>query len=331
MTIEATVFKGSANSGIVEAKSILQNPTGTKVLVRVTHSGICGTDEHHKHLDMVLGHEGVGVVQEIGDGVRAFAVGDVVGWGYIHKTCGRCVHCLKGEDNYCRTDIEMYGYHNLNQGSFGSHAVWDESYLFKIPAGLAPEYAAPLMCGGATVFQVIEEFKIRSIDRVGVIALGGLGHMAVQFLVKMGAEVVAFSSTHAKREEALSLGAKEFFATKGVDKFDTKPLDHLLVTTNAIPDWAPYLSIMKCKGVIYPLCVDSSNLVFPMMAVLMSGLTIQGSTVANRSIQHRMLEFAARHEIKPLIERFPLTKNGVEDGMQKLREGKVRYRAVLVA
>ncbi|KAF7315796.1 NAD(P)-dependent alcohol dehydrogenase protein [Mycena indigotica] len=252
MTVEATVFKGS-ETGIVQGKSVLATPTGTQVLVRITHSGICGTDEHYKHADMVLGHEGVGIVEQIGEGVLDLAVGDVVGWGYIHKSCGRCEQCLKGQDNYCRAGVEMYGLNNFHQGSFGSHAVWDESYLFKVPAGLAPEHAAPLMCGGATVFQVIEDFNIRPTDRVGVIALGGLGHMAVQFLAKMGAEVVVFSSTDAKREEALNLGAKEFYATKGVERFEgVKSLDHLLVTTSSIPDWAPFLALMKPKGAIYP-------------------------------------------------------------------------------
>ncbi|KAJ7074177.1 chaperonin 10-like protein [Mycena amicta] len=332
MSIAATVFKGSANDGIVQKQTTFAAPTGTLVLVSITHSGICGTDEHYKHADMVLGHEGVGVVEQIGDGVVDLAVGDIVGWGYIHKTCGRCEQCLKGQDNYCRAGVEMYGRNNFHQGSFGSHAVWDESHLFKVPTGLAPEHAAPLMCGGASVFGVIEDYNIRPTARVGVLALGGLGHMAVQFLAKMGAEVVVFSSTDDKREEALSLGAKEFFATKGVEKFEgVKPIDHLLVTTSFIPNWAPFLAVMKPKGAIYPLTVDSSNLVFPMMAVLGMGLTIQGSVVASRSVQNRMLQFAARNSITPLIERFPMTKAGVEDGMQKLREGKVRYRAVLVA
>nr|GAT58590.1 NAD(P)-dependent alcohol dehydrogenase protein [Mycena chlorophos] len=333
MTVEATVYKGSPNDGIVEAKTKFEAPTGSKVLVHVSHSGICGTDEHYKQVDMVLGHEGIGVVEQVGDGVKSLAVGDVVGWGYCHATCGSCEQCLKGQDNFCRAaGVEMYGLSNFHQGSFGTHAVWDEAFLFKIPAGIKPEHAAPLMCGGATVFEVIEEYDIKHTDRVGIIGLGGLGHMAVQFLSKAGADVVVFSSTDSKRAEAMSLGANEFHATKGVQQFEgVKPLDHLIVTTNSLADWKPYLGIMKPKSTIYPLTIDNSDLRVPMMPLVLNGVKIQMSVIASRRNIKRMLEFAARHKIEPVIEKFKLDKKGVEEGMQKLREGRVRYRAVLVA
>ncbi|KAJ7105427.1 hypothetical protein C8R43DRAFT_1244000 [Mycena crocata] len=142
---------------------------------------------------------------------------------------------------YCPTR-EEYGKHNFHQGSFGSHAIWDAVFLFKVPDGLAPEYAAPLTCSGATVFEAIESYNICPTERVGVIGIGGLGHLAIQFLAKMGANVVVFSSTDAKREEALRLGATEFYATKGVTKFEMEPLNHLLVATSFLPDWKPFLT-----------------------------------------------------------------------------------------
>ncbi|KAF7321871.1 NAD(P)-dependent alcohol dehydrogenase protein [Mycena kentingensis (nom. inval.)] len=333
MTTEAVVYKGSANGGIVQAKTTFAPPIGKQVLVRITHSGVCYTDELHKHADMVLGHEGVGIVKKIGEAVSQLKVGEIVGWGYIHKTCGVCENCIRGEDQYCRTGgVEMYGMSNFHQGSFGTYAVWNEDFLFKVPDGLAPEHAAPLMCGGATVFEVIEAYNIRPTDRVGVIGLGGLGHMAVQFLANTGADVVVFSSTDSKREEALKLGAKEFHATKGVEQFEgVRKLDHLIVTSNILADWQPFLGIMKPRGTIYPITISPSNLVVPAMSVVTGGIRIQGTVVAGRTVQKRMLEFAARNGIAPLIETFPLTKKGIEEGMQKLRDGKVRYRAVLVA
>ncbi|KAJ7045888.1 chaperonin 10-like protein [Mycena alexandri] len=331
MTIEFTVFKGSAD-GIVQATTRHDDPTGNQVLVRITHSGICGTDEHFKYRDIVLGHEGVGTVEAIGERVIELKVGDVVGWGYTHKTCGRCEQCELGQDQLldCPTR-ERYGVSNHHQGSFGSHAIWDDSFLFKIPEGLAPEDAAPLMCAGATVFNVIETYDIRSTHRVGIIGVGGLGHLAIQFLAKMGASVIVFSSTDSKREESMSLGATEFFATKGATKFETAKIDHLLVTTSFQPDWKPFLKIMKPTGVIYPLTVDSGDLSIPFFPIVSYGLTIQGSSVGSRFVNRKMLDFAARHNIKPILERFPLTKSGVEEGMAKLREGKMRYRGVLVA
>ncbi|KAJ7260540.1 chaperonin 10-like protein [Mycena rebaudengoi] len=331
MSIEFTVFKGSATGTIVEGTTRRAAPTGTQVLVNITHSGICGTDEHFKHKDMVLGHEGVGTVQQLGADVKGFKIGDVVGWGFIHKTCGNCEQCLAGHDDYCETK-QTFGYANLDQGSFGSHAIWDAAYLFHVPEGMAPEAAAPLMCGGATVFSVIETYNIRPTDRVGVVGVGGLGHLAIQFLAKMGADVVVFSSTDSKHAEALNLGARAFYATAGVEKLNIgKQLDHLLVTTSFLPDWNLYLGVMKPRGTIYPLTVSFNDLVFPNMPLITRGVTIQGSAVASRRIHRKMLEFAAVHKVQPIIEHFPLTRNGVEEGMARLRDGKMRYRGVLVA
>ncbi|KAJ6489508.1 putative NADP-dependent alcohol dehydrogenase C 2 [Mycena vitilis] len=330
MSVEFTVFKGSANEGIIETKTHHDKPAGNQVLVKITHSGICGTDEHYKHADMVLGHEGVGTVEQIGNSVSGFEVGDIVGWGYIHKTCGKCKQCLLGQDQYCPTR-EFYGAANLHQGSFGSHAIWDASFLFKVPDGMAPEHAAPLMCGGATVFEVIESYNIRPTDRIGVVGVGGLGHLAIQFLAKMGAIVIVFSSTDSKREEALRLGASEFYATKDVTEFKMDPLDHLIVTTSVLPDWKPFLSVMKPKGTIYPITISMDNFVIPILPIVATGLNIQGTAVAARSVHKKMLDFAARNHIQPIIERFPLTKTGVEEGMARLRDGNMRYRGVLVA
>ncbi|KAJ7793715.1 putative NADP-dependent alcohol dehydrogenase C 2 [Mycena olivaceomarginata] len=302
MTIEFTVFKGSANDGIVQSKTYRDGPTDTQVLVKITHSGICGSDEHFKHADMVLGHEGVGTVQEVGEKVSQFKVGDIVGWGLMHKACGHCEQCEVGHDQYC-ANVEHYGGHNLDQGSFGSHAIWDASFLFKVPESMAPEDAAPLMCGGATVYNIIASYNIRPTDRVGVVGIGGLGHLAIH--------VIVFSSTESKRNEATRLGATEFYATKGVESFNMgAKLDHLLITTAALPEWNLFMPVMKPRGKIYPLSMPSGSgmINLPFAPMFFGGLTVQASLVAPRSVQRNMLDFAARHEIKPIIERFPLTR-----------------------
>ncbi|KAJ7616116.1 putative NADP-dependent alcohol dehydrogenase C 2 [Roridomyces roridus] len=332
MSIDITVFKGSPN-GIVEAKTSQPLPTGNQVLVKVTHSGVCGSDELLVTVDLVLGHEGVGVVQQMGEAVDKdkWKVGDVVGWGYVHSVCGKCEQCHHGHDQYCKK-AESYGHNNFHQGSFSSHAIWDASILYKIPSGLAPEHAAPLMCAGATVFGAIEEYNIRPADRVGVVGVGGLGHMAIQFLSAIGAEVVVFSSTEAKREDAMRLGATEFHPTKGVEKFEgVKEVDHLLVTTSVLPDWTPYLTVVKPRGKIFLLTVSLDNVVLPNFPLIASGLTIQASMVACRTVHERMLEFAVRNKVEPIIERFPMTREGVQKAMDNLKGGQLRYRAVLVA
>lgn len=146
----------------------------------------------------------------------------------------------------------------------------------------------------------------------------------------MGCEVVVFSGTDSKREESMKLGA-EFYVAKGVQELKIKPIDHLLVTTSVKPDWPTYLPIMAPSGTIYPLSVSEGDLKMPYMPVIQSGLNIQGSLVAAREIHREMLEFAAVHDIKPIIEKFPMNVEGVEKAFKRLEEGSMRYRGVLVA
>jgi len=226
----------------------------------------------------------------------------------------------------------MYGYADLDQGSFSSYAIWNANYIFKIPSSIPRELAAPLMCGGATVFNALSSFGAKPSHRIGIIGVGGLGHLAIQFAAKMGSEVVVFSTTDSKKEEATKLGATEFVTTKGAKELKVSgPIDHLLVTTSQQPDWQQFLPIMAPGGAIYPLTVSGDDLNIPYMPILLGELKVQGSLVAARQVHKDMLAFAALHQIKPVIETFPMTTEGIEESMQKLDEGKMRYRAVLVA
>ena len=226
----------------------------------------------------------------------------------------------------------MYGYGNLHQGSLASHVVWREAFLFRIPDSIASEHAAPLQCGGATVFNALETYGARPTERVGIIGVGGLGHLAIQFASKMGCQVVVFSGTDSKKEEAMKLGATEFYATKGLKELQiSKPINRLLVTTSQQPDWAMYQAILAPGATIMPISVSGGNLQMPYMPLIEKGLRVQGSLVAARAIHTKMLEFAAVHGIRPIIETFPLNKKGIEEAFEKLDNGKMRYRGVLVA
>ena len=230
----------------------------------------------------------------------------------------------------------MYGLDDFDVGSFASHSIWREAYLFKIPDSIPNEYAAPLMCGGASVFNALEMYGVRPTDRVGIIGVGGLGHLAIQFAANMGCEVVVFSGTDSKKEEATKLGAIEFYAMKNIKgsgelQETVKPINHLLVTTSAKPDYALYSSILVPGATIYPLTVAGGNFEFPYTPLLMSGLRVQGCVVAARAIHKKMMQFAAVHHIKPIIEKFPLNKEGIEKAFEHLEHGEMRYRGVLVA
>jgi D-arabinose 1-dehydrogenase-like Zn-dependent alcohol dehydrogenase len=234
-----TVYKGSKEGKIVKAQTTRGDLQDDQVLIKITASGLCGTDEHYAHADMALGHEGAGVVEELGPNVKDLKKGDRVGWGYEHNSCGRCDQCLTGRETYC-AKREMYGDANLDQGSFASHAVWREAFVFRIPDELTDSEAAPLMCGGATVFNALYTYGVKPTDRVGVIGVGGLGHLAIQYASKMGCDVVVLSGTDSKKDEAMKLGANEFVSTKGKSELSvSRPIDALLVTTSALPVSTP--------------------------------------------------------------------------------------------
>ncbi|KAJ7474107.1 chaperonin 10-like protein [Mycena latifolia] len=184
MGIDFTVFKGDEPSRAPDC------------LVKITHSGICGTDEHFKPADMTLGHEGVGIVEQIGEAVKGLKIGDVVGWGFAYEAqIYKLTAMIASHDNYCAA-ADLYG-------------------------------AAPLMCGGAAVWGVIDTYNIRPTDKVGVVGVGGLGHHAIQFLTKMGVRVAVFSSTEEKRALAVNLGAAEFYVIKGATALEIEPFVQL--------------------------------------------------------------------------------------------------------
>ncbi|KAH8809190.1 NADP-dependent alcohol dehydrogenase [Xylogone sp. PMI_703] len=333
MGVDFTVFKGTTNGDIVEAKGH-REAGPTEAIVKITHCGVCGTDEFFRHSEKGLGHEGVGIITEVGSSVHDVSnlrVGDRVGMGWFYKFCGRCKACLTGRQTHCASYLS-FGNSNSDQGGFGTALAWDVSTLFKLPEDISSEDAGPLMCGGATVWSPLSESGLRPGDRVGIIGVGGLGHLAIQFASKMGLEVVVFSHTESKKQDALAFGASEFHATDGVDKLEgVAELDVLLITTNAVPDLSIYLPILAHRAQVFPLTVSFETLPLSPMTLVLGRLRVIGSNAASTTSIRAMLEFAAKHGIRPQIEKFPLSQPGITTAMQKLRDGKMRYRGVVVA
>jgi D-arabinose 1-dehydrogenase-like Zn-dependent alcohol dehydrogenase len=293
----------------------------------------CKTDApFKKHVDIVLGHEGVGIVEATGPLVQNLKKGDRVGWGYETDACGLCESCFRGEETFC-PKRSMYGGDpsTFDQGSFSSQAIWREAFLHPIPDGMSDETAAPLQCGGATVFSPLMDAK--STDTVGVLGVGGLGHLAIQFANKMGCRVVVLSGSSSKKEQAMQLGAHKFIAMKDGDpKLEgVWKLNRLLVTASNQPDWAKLLPLMAPNSTVYPLSVvPGENLSIPYMPVMLSGISVSGSLVATRHVHRDMLAFAALHGIRPIVEKFPMTEEGIKSAMDRLDKGQVQYRAVLI-
>jgi D-arabinose 1-dehydrogenase-like Zn-dependent alcohol dehydrogenase len=326
-----TVYRGSPDGTIVRAQTTRPPLLHDQVFIRVTASGLCGTDEHFKAVDMALGHQGVGIIEEIGPNVQELKKGDRVGWGYQHACCGHCEPCQTGRETYC-PKRELYGEASLDQGSFASHAVWREAFVFALPNALADEEAAPLMCAGATVFNALYTYGVKPTDCVGVLGMGGLGHLAVQYATKMGCNVIVFSNSADKRSEAVQLGATEFIAMGGKTPVSVCcPVDVLLVTTPVPPEWTLLLKALNTNTKIFPLAVSKDDFRFPQMPLNGHGITVQGSVIAARSVLKKMLTFSAQHGIKPTTMLFPMSKSGIENAMRTLGDGRMRYCGVLKA
>ncbi|PQE28822.1 Alcohol dehydrogenase protein [Rutstroemia sp. NJR-2017a WRK4] len=240
---------------------------------------------------------------------------------------------LKGDEVYldvthsgvCGTDI-----HYL---SFATGAVRKESFVWRIPDGMSSEDAAPLMCGGITVWVPLTMHGVKPSDTVGVVGMGGLGHLAIQFARAMGCEVVVFSQTESKKEDAMRLGATTFIATQGKKDLTSlvpRKVHHLLVTTSEVPDWDLFFPILAQAPSIYPLTATSmdAKLSLPYMPFLLKGAKVISSMPTRQSV-NEMLEFATRNKIHPVIEREPMSTKGIENILDRLKQGKVRYRGVL--
>lgn len=231
-----TAYKG-IDGEVKKISTQLPAQLGPKeILLKITHTGVCGTDFHAVPFNSVLGHEGVGIVKAIGSEVTQFQVGDRAGGGYLRNSCGHCKYCLTGNEMWCyQREIFLEHEPGRNNGTFADYYIGVETFLHRIPDALSSEHAAPLQCAGATVYSALID-NVKPGQRVGVLGIGGLGHLAIQFAAKLGSEVVVFSTTAAKEQEAREFGAAEFYLTGEPSKI-TKPVDVLIVAGTTYPEW----------------------------------------------------------------------------------------------
>jgi D-arabinose 1-dehydrogenase-like Zn-dependent alcohol dehydrogenase len=227
--------------GVVKKVSHELHTLGPKeILLKITHSGLCGTDVHGIQFNSVLGHEGIGIVEAVGSDVQQLKIGDRAGGGFLRNSCGHCKYCLGGQDMWCyERDIYLESDRSRLNGTFADYYIGTETYLYKIPDAISSEHAAPLQCAGATVYSAITD-NVKPGQRVGLVGIGGLGHLAIQFAAKLGSQVVVFSTTQAKEQEAREFGATEFYLTQEPSKI-SKPVDVLIIAGSTYPDWEKYV------------------------------------------------------------------------------------------
>ncbi len=304
-----------------------------QVEVAVESCGICHSDIsmldnewHMTQYPFVPGHEVVGKITALGSGVTSRQIGERVGVGWFSRSCTSCHTCLSGDQNLCAVvEGVIVGRH----GGFADKVRVQAMWATPIPENVAVASAGPLFCGGITVFNPIVQCGVKPTDRVGVVGIGGLGHLALQFLNAWGCEVTAFSSSSDKRDEAMKLGAHHFVSSRDAAALDriASTLDFILVALNVDLEWERFIQALSPRGSLHFVGAVLNPVPVSVFSLLTSQKSISASPLGSPATVETMLSFAARHEIAPTIETFPFSK--VNEAMDHLRSGNARYRIVL--
>jgi len=304
-----------------------------QVEINVEYCGLCHSDLTFWKNELGLtqypfvpGHEVIGTVGAIGNGVTTVKVGQRVGLGWYSHSCLHCQWCMSGDHNLCSTaEQTIVG----RYGGFADKVRANEEWVIPLPENLDPAKAGPLFCGGITVFNPLVQFDIKPTDRVGVIGIGGLGHMALRFLRAWGCDVTAFSSNPNKEAEAKELGADHF-----VNSLDPQALakvvnsfDFILSTVNADLDWSIYLNALRPKGRLHFVGIVPNPIQSLAILMIIGQKSISGSPLGSPATVSKMLDFAVHHNIEPVTEIFNFDQ--VNQAIAHLESGKARYRVVL--
>jgi uncharacterized zinc-type alcohol dehydrogenase-like protein len=303
------------------------------VEVSISHCGVCHSDVHLIDNDwgiskypFIPGHEIVGTVTEVGSDVRDRKVGERVGIGWQADSCGICEWCRQGDEHLCpKAQPTCVGRH----GGYADSVRVNSRFAIPVPEVLESENVAPLLCGGITVYSPLRNHLARPSSRVGVVGIGGLGHIALQFARAFGCEVTAFSTSKDKEAEAKSLGAHKFVNTRDTAavKKVAGSLDLILSTVSADQDFQSFVNTLRPKGTLVLLGASPSNLQIAPFSLLSGQKSIAGSPTGSPRDLHEMLDVAARHNVKAITERFAMKDANLATA--RVKKNQVRYRAVL--
>lgn len=304
-----------------------------EVEIKISHCGVCHSDVHLIDNDwgftkypFIPGHEIVGTVVGLGADVQGLKMGERVGVGWQADSCGICEMCRQGDEHLCaKVQPTCVG----RNGGYADKIRVNARFAIPIPAALESESVAPMMCAGITVYSPLRNHGVRPSSRVGIIGIGGLGHLGIQFAKAFGAEVTAFSTAKDKEAEAKALGAHHFVNTRdtGALKKVAGSFDFLLSTVSADQDWQGYVGALKPKGTFCLVGAASSPIQVQGFSLLAGQKSISGSPTGSPRDLYEMLDVAARHGVKAITERFAMAK--ANDAVAKVKKNKVRYRAVL--
>ncbi|KAI0220148.1 hypothetical protein L0F63_006804, partial [Massospora cicadina] len=340
MSTEKAKFKGYAcmrKGTPLEEFSYVPRPLGERdVEIKIDFCGICGSDIHCIDCDWgeanyptLPGHEIVGRITGLGAKVKEFKLGDLVGVG---SQCGACLKqdceaCSSQNDIHCPFVAETYESKwpdgEKTYGGYADKIRVQCDYTFHVPTNMPPECVAPLMCAGVTVFTPMRRQGIKAGDRVGVVGIGGLGHLAIMFAKALGANVTALSTSENKREDAMKMGADRFVNTE--KESINNEFDYLFITTSANDvQYAKFIEWMRIFGKLIVLALPKSDLKVNTMGLVCKSLSIVASLTGSKHDVKEMLKFAEVHNIRPWVQCEPMAN--VNQCIQEFRSRKTRYR-----
>lgn len=318
-----------------------RDPQATDVQLEILFCGVCHSDVHQARdewgsakFPMVPGHEIVGRVTRVGQAVTKFKVGDLAGVGCMVDSCGRCEPCRRGTEQYC-TQGAAFTYNGTEMdrttptyGGYSTQVVVRESFALRIPAGLDPAGAAPLLCAGITTYSPLRYWKVQPGQRVGIVGLGGLGHMGVKIAKSMGAEVTLFSTSASKQADARRLGASHFVNTKDPEalKAHAGTFDFVLDTVSAAHDVQGFLSVLRPGGVMVLVGAPPEAMKIGAMGLIWGNKTLAGSLIGGIPETQEMLDHCGKHGIVSDIEVIPMQK--INEAYERMLRSDVKYRFV---
>ncbi len=306
-----------------------------EVEIQVEYCGLCHSDIsiiqndwHVSQFPVIAGHEVVGRIIRLGSQAKELHIGQRVGLGWTAETCEHCSACLQGDRIFC---VDLKPTIVGHAGGFANkvRAAWQ--WVIPLPEQLDSASAGPLLCGGVTVFHPLIQHKIQAIHRVGVIGIGGLGHIALKLLKAWGCEITAFTSNTNKASDLLMMGADKVMSSLDYDAMQTQhgKFDLILSTVNINLNWNEYLALLAPHGAFHFVGAVMTPVKIEPTTLIAKAIQLTGSDTGTPSTLKKLLAFASRCQIQPQVEVFPMSQ--INQAISYLKSGKARYRIVLKA